>query len=341
MKLKSVLLYTAMFFSAMSFAQQTYFVQVVQEPYQDLQGATVLTHVDSIWNQPSFLVNIPFPFTIGVNTLDSISVMDGGLSSENVLLELDSLDDGFTGLSAIIAMGADMVDRAYHDGGQSISPISFKNINENGNDILVIEYKNVGFLEENITSGSSEDYANFQIRLIEDNTIEIHYGESHISSSNNYFDSNTVNTVAIMPNYDLSSTGNFVINENLHILTGDPLNPDMTLINAIVQIMNGFPGLDSYPVSGTKYIFSKNPNFGQDEIDYSEISILNPLENTLEYTDKQNTVKYIKMINLQGETVLKTDETKNINISHLASGLYIVQFNDGKSIITTRKIIKS
>lgn len=341
MKLKSIFFLASMSLASIAYAQQTYFLQTVQEPYQELQGATVLTS-DSIWDDSEFALPLPFSFTIGSNTLDSIHVMESGLSSHAIYLDLDAPEVGLTGLSAIVAYSTDLVDRAEHDGGNPQSPISYKTLTENGQDIFVVEYKNAGFYDEDVFTGTSSDYVNFQIRLIEDNSIEIHYGESNVSTPEVYFEGNSGTSVAIFPNYGVNLQGEIEINEPLHFLVDAPVNPNVELVSNVLQMMNGMPALDGIPANGTKYIFSlTDPTIGQVEIDNSGITMLNPVGTSLVFAAGEQNVNRIEIINPQGQQVLNTTGINSVDVSTLTSGVYMVKFYNENGVLSTQKMIKS
>jgi len=341
MKLKSILFLSAISLSTLTFAQQVYFVETLQEPYQDLQGSTIIS--DSLgWDDPTIQLDIPFAFSMGGNALDSMYVMDGGLSSHDFFMDLDAPDQDFLGLSSIVAMGSDLIDRGVLNGGLSTSPISYKSYVENGKNILAVEFKNAGFIDEDVLTGASTDFVNFQMRLVDDNSIEFHFGDSHITTGSEYFDNNIGNVVALMPNYDVMEIGNIVFNTDMHALADDPSNPTVELINDMFQLFNGMPGFDTYPESGTKYIFSLNsPNIGQSEWDNSGISIANPIEQTLLYSNNQNKVDYIEIVDLQGKLVLSTSAIENIDVSTLEAGMYMVKFYKGNKTQSVQKMVKS
>jgi len=341
MKLKSILFLATIPFSTMVFAQQPYFLETVQEPYADLQGATVLTD-GIVWDDPEIPVALPFQFTIGGNTLDSIYIFDGGLSSDNTFLDIDAANENRTDLSAILAIGSDLIDRAVHDGGGSVSPISYKTITENGKEIFVIEFKNAGFYDEDIIFGPSQDFVNLQIRLVDDNSIEFHFGENNISNPSDYFYDNDGSIVALVPNYDIDSIGYVTFNQDVHALTNDPANPDLELVNIDWEVTEVFPSLDAYPENGTKYVFSlNNPSIGQNELDNSGISIVNPIEQTLIYSNNQNNVDFIEIVDLQGKVVLSTSVIENIDVSALKAGMYMVKFYKGNKTQSIQKMVKS
>lgn len=325
----------------MVYAQQTYFLETLQGPYQALQDATVLTD-GIIWDDPKIPVALPFPFTIGGNVLDSIYIYDYGLSSENQLLDIDAANVNASNLSAILAIGADLVDRAEHDGGSHLSPISYKTITENDKQVFVIEFKNAGFYDEEFIIGPSQDFVNFQIRLVDDNSIEYHYGESHISDPEEYF-YNSGSIAALIPSYDIDSIGEITFSQDIHVLSNDPNNPDLELVNTSwLEMIDGLPVLDAYPENGTKYIFSlDDPSLGQKEWSNNDFSIVNPAQETLVYKHNNAVIDHIEILNQLGKVVLTTPSVHQVDISILTSGIYYVEFYNGNSKIATKKMIKS
>lgn len=338
MKLNSILLLSAMALSVPTIAQ-TYSFQTLQEPYVELQGGTEIAP-DSIWDDPEFHIELPFSFTIGDNVLDSIYVMDGAISSDSILLDFDDDHMNQTGVSSIIAVGSDLVDRAEHDGGNTQSPISYQTLIEDGKQVFVIEYKNAGFFDELIMFNSN-DYINVQIRLIEDNSIEFHFGESNVSEPEEYFGNSQGNIVSIIPDYDIDSIGDISAVSDWYVLNNDPLNPDLQVVSAIDGLLSGNIGFNSVPPSGTKYVFTyNNQNIGQEELDQSKVSILNPVRETLVYANGNTGIKQVEIVNLKGEQVLNTSNPNHINVSQLSSGIYMVKFYDVNGKQSIQKMVK-
>lgn len=335
MKLKSYLFLAGISLSAFSFAQE-YTLQTTQETYQELQNPTVLS-TGFQWDDDIYGIELPFAFSIGGITLDSVFVFEGAISSANFAIDLDDGVLSTDPLATIVAMGSDLVDRGYHDAAvASLSPISYEVLTENGNQVFVVEFKNAGFLDEDVT-GTSVDYANFQIRLIEDNTIEVHYGESNISFPEEYFDNEMGNIVAVMPNYEISDTA-IVFNEDIYVLEGAPAAPTIDIMSDANDLMNGVQGLDGYPTNGTKYTFSMS-NVGQEELDQSAITVVNPVSNTLEFSSDV-AIETIEITNIQGQTVLTSTTVNQLDVSKLTAGTYIVKFIDGQNPIAIKKITK-
>ncbi len=335
MKLKSYLFLAGISLTTFSFAQE-YTLQTTQEVYQELQNPTLLS-TGFQWDDDIYGIELPFSFSIGGISLDSIFVFEGAISSENFAMGIDDGVLSTNPLATVVAVGSDLVDRGYHDAAAaSLSPISYEFLTENGNQILAVEFKNAGFLDEEVT-GTSVDYVNLQIRLIEDNTIEIHYGESNISFPEEYFDNELGNIVAVMPNYQITDTA-IVLNEDIYILEGLPAAPTIDIMSDATDLMNGIQGLNAYPDNGTKYTFSMS-NVGQQELDHSGITIVNPVYNTLEFSTDVN-IESVEIINIQGQTVLFSTTVNQIDVSKLSSGTYMVKFIDQEQTITIKNIVK-
>ncbi len=337
MKLNFYLFLAGMSLSACAFAQD-YTVQTSQETYQDLQNPISLTN-GILWDDENFGIELPFSFSIGNMVLDSVFISDDGeISSEsNNFLNYDDEALPIGPLATIMGIGSDMVDRAEHDGGTPVSHISYEFLTENGNQVLVVEYKNIGFFDELVTT-TSTDYMNMQIRLIEGGTIEIHYGSSHISYPSEYFGNEMGNLVAIFPNYEITETDLIVLNSDLHVLEGSPDIPTLELITDLNAPTSNGQGFTSFPTDGTKYTFTTS-NVGQEEFNTADISVTNPVKRVLEYTSSK-VLTQIEFINIQGQIVRVDNTLDHIELSDLNTGTYFAKFYQGNELVSIQKIIK-
>lgn len=90
------------------------------------------------------------------------------------------------------------------------------------------------------------------------------------------------------------------------------------------------------------YVAIDNINYSivtgfENELASSKISIYpNPANDKITVAGAD--IKSVEIVNLNGETVLSST-TSNINISDLASGIYVVKIADNKSNVTTQKLV--
>lgn len=150
--------------------------------YTNLAGATNLT-AGKVWDDT--LMTIPLGFTfkwaLANRNIDSIAIdSDGILHAPQDFVQV--LDNP---IRAMMPYQADMSDRAYNTSTTAISPISYLTTGSAGNRICKIEFKNVGFYNDN----SGTDFANFQVWLYEtSNIIEYRYGSSSVANILSSFD---------------------------------------------------------------------------------------------------------------------------------------------------------
>ena len=338
MKLKNYLFLAGISISALASAQQ-YTMQTTQETYQDLQSPNVLT-TGMIWDDEVIGIDIPFAFTIGGESIDSIFLYDGSLTTTNMLFESEDVIVNSDPFALLTFLEADLVDRAEHDGGSAASPISYEVLTENGLDVLAIEYKNAGFYDEDVmmTSMSSEDYVNVQIRLRADNTISIHYGGSNVSYPEEYFENEMGNVVALIPEYQIQDS-NVVLNSDAYVLSDEPATPTLNVVSDVDDIEDNVYGLDAYPSNGTMYTFLMS-NVGQEEFNQADIMMVNPVNQTLVYLTT-DVVSRIEIIDVQGQIVLNTPSVEQVNVSSLATGTYIVKFYNGIETLAVKKMVKN
>lgn len=333
MKLKSYLFLAGMSFSALTFAQQHYNVQTLQETYTELQNPTVITS-GQVWDDIEIAVDVPFSFTVNGNEIDSVYVTEGGLISAGILSGTSA-----GSLFAVVASNADHVDVGEHTFGPAASPVSYEVLTENGKQILALQFKNVGFYDEMTMDSTYVDSTNFQIRLVDDNSVEIHYGLSHVSQAEDYFENELGNVVAFMPSFESSDTS-LVPNADIYILEGNPTSPTVTTVSNPDLIEDNAYGFNSYPENGRKYIFSPdNQNVGLGELDNANISLINPINKTLVFSSSAN-VDRIEIINAQGKLVLNTNIVQDLDVSELNQGMYFVKFYNENNTLGTKKMIK-
>ncbi len=333
MKLNLLTLGLALTLSSMLSAQQLYNVQTTQENYTELSGATVLNL--GVWDVIEHGLELPFPFEIGGITLDSIFLTNQGLQGTLS----PSVGIGFPSIGAI---DAEIVDRAEHSGlSTTLSPISYKNYSMNGMQYLTVQYKNIGFSQEDVSSGASVDYMNYQVTLGSDHSVAFHYGESNISTPEDYFVNSMGVLMGIVPKVILSNTGGIIFNLSAHILSEDPSSPTLVLETDPAIIANGNTGFNSDIISGTKYTFKVISTVGLNDISNQTVSILNPIVDQISFTSN-GIISNLKMVNCLGQTIINMDVTNQntIDASSLTSGVYFMQFTHEGQTISTQKVIK-
>jgi PKD repeat protein len=159
--------------SLYSRAQPTYAFTYSTGTYSDLTGATSLNN-GQLWDDNDTLIPIGFTFELYDQTFDSIHI------SDLVWFQLNG--DYF-----IEAFFADFMDRGSGT-GTSLSPKSFSLSGTAGNQILKIQWKNAGFLFEDLHAGTLNDSVNVQLWLYENaSTVEIHVGPNSVQKPNSSY----------------------------------------------------------------------------------------------------------------------------------------------------------
>jgi hypothetical protein len=204
-------------------------------------------------------------------------------------------------LGFFFVFGADLIDRGYQDTVLE-SPITYKTTGSVGHRIFTIEWKNVGFFRQYFYTGDNTDFANFQMRLYEDDqSIEYHYGPSNITQ----------------PELDYDSTGAFVglieklvfetdqsAGESI-LLSGNPSNPTASPIYQTVFLNGTIP-------ANTVYRFERIPTAVDDPLvnDHHLYYTPNPADEFLQlnYDVQEDILSPVLIYNSTGILVEKGNE---------------------------------
>jgi hypothetical protein len=275
---------------------------------------------NEVWDDPEFMVDIPFPFYLNNTLLTSLSF--DGLGG--VLLGVSpSAPDLF---EILMAFNTDLIDRGYDD-EVSVSPLSYLVTGNTGSQILKIEWQNVGSYDDD----SRSMYINFQVWLYEgSNNIECHFGPGMINDPATFY-------------YDQSGawigfyTFNTVDEEplNIHFLTGPVANP--TLVHAVDEI----EAITGTPSNGTVYRFT-SATAGVNSLGKSSTKIFpNPANDVITIATTDLLEQAYQITDITGKVVktgflLNTQE--KVNISDLNSGIYIFKIENSDS---RYKIVKN
>lgn len=302
---------------------QSYTLSVSTASYSDLVGSTSLNK-DMTWDDPQFTIPIGFNFQYFNTTMDNIFMTSWGYGGE---LTSDSLNSGVFPL--LVPYGADIIDRGYDfdvDSSTigSLSTISYLLEGTQGNRILKIEWKNVGFYSEMEDDGISTDFTNFQLWLYEgSNDIEIHFGPNSITQPNLSFDGETGAYVGLFPAFDFDD---YLVIGNGYELIGNPSSPTMITVNDNNSFTNFLEGVIP---NGTSYKFS-NSAVGLSELNSNSIEISiypNPSSDVL-YIAADNAkweLESLSIVNINGQIVKEIDQVNGaIDISYLKSGIYYI-----------------
>lgn len=187
------------------------------------------------WDDPDYIVEIPFPFYFLGRQLERLQMGDYGGLFYGLTNTLDTV--------AIIApFNTDLIDRGYQD-SISLSPLSYKVIGEVGSRILIIEFLNAGSYDEYDILGTTNMFISFQMAIFESsNRIEFIYGPNMIEQPGIFYYNGMGALVGLM---DWVLSDNDVI--EVHIASGPANSPVLT---------DTLGSLDGTPNEGMRYIFT-------------------------------------------------------------------------------------
>ncbi len=315
---------------------QSYNFEVAQGSYEDLEGSISLNG-NMTWDDPDYLIPIGFDFEFFDFQTENLLLT--GLGSD-IALTLSFEDE----LPIMIPFGADIIDRGYDIvlgeptlGSQS--NISYLLVGAEGNRILKVEWKNVGFYDELDENGVSNDFANFQLWLYEgSNNFEIHFGESSVNYPEFSFDIGTGPLVLFDPAYNIDWEE---LSENALVLTGDPSSPELFI--GPINLEDAY--LEGMIPNGTIFSFINPTSSTVDQV-ATDITIdifPNPAGDLLNYSfnDFLSELTSVTISNMAGQKIVNfINPTSPLNISNLNPGMYILTINTTEGIVS-KKLIKN
>lgn len=188
------------------------------EIYNNLTDAVLVNQ--GLWGYETYAIPIGFDFLFFDSYIDTLVIYEnipGFFTSNN-------LEDS----QYIGPFGATLIDRGELN-GISLSKISYKVLNDPGNRICIIEWKNFGFEGDVWCNNTSTDYVNFQVWLYEAmDIIEFHYGPNLITNFQCSFWGEVGPTIALSP------WGNYlenIVSDSTIWLTGLAGAPSIILSN--------------------------------------------------------------------------------------------------------------
>jgi hypothetical protein len=314
------------------FAQQEvgphYNVTVLSGTYQNIEEASSLDQ-GFVWDDPTWTIPFPFPFYTFNDTINSLYVGEYGTTVYGV--QDDLLLDIFLIYYEDIANASNKL---------LVSPVSYTTIGPPGNQILIVEWQNVGFYEDGITNGSFENRTNFQLWFYENGGVfEYHYGPNTITAFDQMHPEGGV-IAGFIENLNSASGQEW---SGFYTMSGFPETP---LVSSITPLdfftFNGFPPnslLSTEPTNGLIYRFE--PTFSSiHETVVSEIQAFpNPCRDQLLIHFEGNEIVNSQLFDAQGNWIESFNiqpGTQTISTSKLAAGLYFIRINE-KTISFTKQ----
>lgn len=311
-------------------AQVQYELTVLNETYVNLENTTSINNGE-IWDDPLFEIPVGFEFQLGLLTVDML--FTGG--SGGIISTTPDFDGSEGDIGALGPLLQDITDRG-SGSSTSLSPISFRLDGDPGSQILKVEWNNTGFFN----NSNLEDFVNFQMWIYEESdVIEFRYGPNEINNPNQSFDGLTGIAVGLFPFVPIDGDANDSGQES-YILSGDPLNPDIVLINTPEDFDNTIDvALTGAIPDGTVYRFSPETLSVNDVSFSAEVDIYpNPTSDFFRIKSdiESYSVQIYNVAGLQIEQIL--ERKQQYDISNLAAGVYFVKVVSDSGVVTKRLI---
>ena len=314
-------------FTALSQNDFPYTTEVFSEEYNHLENYFPL-NIDPNWDVPITELNMQFEFPCFGDTAELVRLSDIGGSIEIFMENGDfHLISGTNAdLSDILNVIPDTLDveGSFHRSVvEGVAP----------NRVFKLEYYNVGFDWEMISTGTAQSVANFQIWLFENGDIEIHYGPHTIQNLDDvcFWSFSTAGLSAYWNFYDFTG--------NMMWANGDESNPVFMEYFDVeydsLQISPVFTGLNNWPEDSQVYRFSYDlaPTIIIDETTKTDLSIYpNPSSDYVIAQFSDNSERRVDLFNSNGSLV-NTFISKGrlrVELSDLTSGSYILKTDKGE-----------
>ena len=313
-----------------------YEFEVLDQPYESLVGATVLSSElwdDSLgWDDPEFIAEVGFEFSLYDSTFTHLAQGDLGTTlyafdpSEYDLaaffLLLGELDVADLGLTGIDTLGS--------------STIQWATTGEPGSQVFALEYVNAGFYEE-VYDDSLTDYSfvNFQFRLFEeDGTMELHFGDSHVADSafswlNEYGFSgwHVFLTGGTYDDYNLEDRG---------VFTNINSEESYSMVTDFFEVAyTNPPAFTGFPTEGRLFRYTRQTVEVEsvEEAAWSMRVWPNPAQShlTMELHSLKEGSTALRLTNMQGQTVWSQQAQQGrlrLDVSGLPNGMYLLQCGD-------------
>ncbi len=297
-------------------------MSVTTEPYHDLVGGISL--VEGTWDDTSFTVPLGYNFEFFGETttnLYSLEFFTGGIFTTN--LDVNALN-------VIAAFSADLIDRGY-DIDLSLSPISYKIEGVAGTRTTTIEYNNAGFFSGTTNNGIYIDFINLQLKIFEaSGDIEIHIGPYSVMNPDLDFEGAPGPVIGLIEGLDYD---NAVVNGEVLLLNGDPLNPE--IITAFVESYVNWPIPEN-----TVYKFSRHSTAIHElnSLELNPFYFPNPCNQfvTLKPELRGEIKSPVIVINGMGQLVRTANHPERIELDDLPPGIYQLRFQTSTSQVAQR-----
>lgn len=305
--------------------------EVTYEPLTD----SISLNNGEIWDDPDYIIPVGFEFDFYDNPIDTLYIS----GTTTFVLTSSNFDET---QNVIIPYASDIIDIGDTSDIESVSEISYKTEGLPGEQILKIEWKNVGFFSEVAQFGTANNYLSFQAWFYEGtNDFEVRFGPNNIEDDNLVHDFGAP-FLGVIENFDFV-LGNFDV---VWYTAGDPLAATLDTAFSITDFYTNFTGLNEDPFDGTVYRFSTSPPVATidllvDQMVYVYPTIANEFVN-IKIEDLTLSGAEWTLIDGTGRQVMHDsfeNNHKQLLVSGIPSGLYYLHVKTEKGF-TTKKFFK-
>ena len=297
---------------------QTYQVEVLSRPYNDLVGGQNL--VTAPWEDIEFEVPLGFSLALFKDTIQSLHSLEnfaGGFLISDLNLEATNVINEFS---------PDLVDRGY-ELDTLLSPITYTTAGTPGNQIFTLEFENAGFYYGEILDTIYTDFINYQLIIYEaSGDIEMHIGPYSIANPGLDFEGFAGPSIGLVEDFDFINEG---INGEICLIAGDPLDPEIiTSITSFIEPL-------IWPIpENTVYRFYRQTTKVDDVRKVEAVNYYSPSPASgnisLQSQWAGQIVGPVSVINSTGQTVAIDNETSSIDMEGLPEGIYQLYFTTTK-----------
>lgn len=306
-------------FLATTFFAQDYIFTHFNEQYIEFSDG-IEFDVDSICNDPELVeFHLGFDFPYFNFTFQKIAAHPLFLYSLSSISE--NLNENIT--AQLIPFG---VSASCRDEGNGVtSNISHKTEGQIGDRICKIQWSNLSLF-----NSTQEDYINYQAWLYENGTIEFRIGGLQLSSNACYWDGEIggLSTVTVYDENNGEPLNNSIF------LSGNPANPNTTIgINPVTLV--------GHPDSSMVYRFSRTDAGIKKTETAKHFEVYpNPSKDKINIS-KLEEIKSIQIKDISGKTIFSPVNFKDIDISVLESGSYLIEIVDTKNNVSFSQFVKN
>jgi hypothetical protein len=253
------------------------------------------------------------------------------LTNNNVFIPLKQGYAYFTNNSRSTTLYAARGEFDGRNGNNGTSVFSFANETIGGEQVFKMQWKNVGFENQDSTN-----YINFQLWLYESSgIIEMRYGAMNVAA--NIWETGANGPIVGL--LEMDNSFNTIFNRTW--LTGNAQSPVETKTGTFLH-------LDNTPKEGTVYKFTPQTTSVNEVSSFNNYKVYPTVieeQNTLkvEQLSQCNSAQTLKVYNTLGKVILEeilTNTTQLIQLPEIESGFYYVSIEKEGKVLGTTKLIK-